>query len=95
MKELQQVDPLNEFFDAIKSSQTRPKYKARLDMFFKYTEVPEDNLQQRASVFAAKAKQNYDWTKLHQCVHALPEGARGEEGNIRIDSGSLRQTRLD
>lgn len=49
------VDPLTEFFDAIKNPLTRDRYEKRLALFFKHLQL-EGSLKDQARTFAKKAK---------------------------------------
>jgi hypothetical protein len=50
------VDPLIEFFDAIKSQITKRKYEKRLDLFLRHIGIEGDTFEERARNFASKAR---------------------------------------
>ncbi len=55
------VDPLVEFFEAIRSPITKDRYTRRLGQFFKFINVDGSDLNHQASVFAKKAKADTPW----------------------------------
>jgi len=57
------VDPLIEFFDAIKSPVTRRKYEKRLDLFLRHIGIEGDTFEERARSFASKAR-DVQWATM-------------------------------
>jgi hypothetical protein len=56
-----EVEPLTEFFDAIRSPVTKVKYEKRLDLFFRDIGIQGPDLQIRARNFAKQAKSDNQW----------------------------------
>jgi hypothetical protein len=56
-----EVEPLTEFFDAIRSPVTKVKYEKRLDLFFRDIGIQGPGLQIRARNFAKQAKSDNQW----------------------------------
>ncbi len=54
MEEVIEIDPLTEFFDAIRSPLTKDRYEKRLDLFFKHIEIEGEDLKQRAKNFTSR-----------------------------------------
>ena len=57
------MDPLIEFFDAIKSPVTRRKYEKRLDLFLRHIGIEGDTFEERARSFASKAR-DVQWATM-------------------------------
>ncbi len=57
------VDPLTEFFDAIRSPVTKEKYVGRLDLFLKHIGIEGATFEERARNFASKAR-DQQWATL-------------------------------
>jgi hypothetical protein len=55
MEGLAAVDPLTEFFDAIRSPVTKDRYEKRLDLFLKHMGIEGSTFEERARKFASKA----------------------------------------
>ena len=55
-----EIDPLTEFFDAIKNPLTKEKYTKRLSLFFVHLKM-EGSLQSQAREFAKKARSDTAW----------------------------------
>jgi len=51
-----EVEPLTEFFEAIRSPVTKDRYEKMLDLFFRTTGMKGPDMRTRARNFAAKAK---------------------------------------
>jgi hypothetical protein len=77
-----EVDPLTEFFEAIRSPLTRNRYEKRLDLFFRHIKVDGGDLRQRARAFAAKAKQDSAWATFVINDFMRYEKGRAEKGEI-------------
>ncbi len=56
-----EVEPLTEFFDAIRSPITKVKYEKRLDLFFRDVGIQGSDLRNRARSFARHAKLDNQW----------------------------------
>ncbi len=57
----QQLEPLTEFFDAIRSPVTKDRYEKRLDLFFRGVGIEGSDLKSRAQTFAKLAKADNQW----------------------------------
>lgn len=53
-------EPLALFVYAIKSEQTKEKYKRRLYLFFEFLGI-EGNLEEKSKLFTAKAREDLNW----------------------------------
>lgn len=58
MESLLEIDPLTEFFSAIRNPNTRRNYEKDLGKFFDYLKV-EGSLKEQARTFASLAKSDY------------------------------------
>lgn len=47
MESLAEVEPITEFFDAIKNAETKKKYTARLTLFFNHLKFSEAGISSR------------------------------------------------
>src|SRR5579872_5676453 len=82
-----EVDPLMEFFEAIRSPLTKDRYEHRLDIFLRHSNIPGEDLRQRASFFAKKAKGDLPWATL-----SINEYLRYQKG--RTASGEISESTL-
>jgi integrase len=57
----QEVEPLTEFFDAIRSPITKDRYEKRLDLFFRGIGIEGIDIKQRAREFVKLAKADNQW----------------------------------
>ncbi len=78
---LQEVDPLTEFLDGIKSKSTKNRYVTRFDLFLRTIGMKGDNNRQRSKNFALKARDT-DWgyNTINQYMRMQRE--RAERGEI-------------
>ena len=77
-----QIEPLTEFFDAIKNRLTKQKYEKRLDLFFRHTKIRGATLQGRARSFAVKAKKDHEWASYVINSYMRFQKERAEKGEI-------------
>jgi hypothetical protein len=77
-----QVDPLTEFFEAIRSPLTKDRYEHRLDLFLKHIGIPGENLRERALDFAAKARKDGTWAAYKINEYMRYQKGRAEKGEI-------------
>jgi len=75
------VDPLTEFFDAIKSPMTKDRYEKRLDIFLKHIGSEGSTLKERAADFASKA-QDTKWATSVINDYMRYQKQRAEKGEI-------------
>ena len=61
MSESFELDPLQEFFDAIKNKQTRKKYEKRLELFLEKIGTEGTDLKEKTRAFVRKAKKDTEW----------------------------------
>ncbi|HEY4700045.1 MAG TPA: hypothetical protein VIH27_06740, partial [Nitrososphaerales archaeon] len=77
-----EVDPLTEFFDAIKSPLTKDRYKKRLDIFLKYIGAEGIDLKSRARIFESEAKKNHKWATEQINGYMRFQKERAAKGDI-------------
>ena len=77
-----QLDPLMEFFVAIRSPLTKDRYEHRFDIFLRYINSVGEDPRHRASSFAAKAKQDEAWATYQINRYMEYEKGRAEKGDI-------------
>ncbi|MCL4436460.1 MAG: hypothetical protein M1503_03515 [Thaumarchaeota archaeon] len=75
------VDPLVEFFDAIKSPLTKDRYEKRFDLFLKGISMEGSTLQERAKNFADKARDT-QWVTVTINNYMRYQKQRAEKGEI-------------
>jgi hypothetical protein len=75
------VEPLTEFFDAIRNSITKGRYEKRLDLFFRYMGIDGSTLQDRARSFTTKAK-DPQWATHVINDYMRHQKERAERGEI-------------
>jgi len=75
------VDPLTEFFDAIKTPLTKNKYEKRLDLFLKHIGMEGSTLKERARSFADKAR-DVQWATYVINEYMRFQKERAERGEI-------------
>lgn len=75
------VDPLTEFFDAIKSPLTKNRYEKRLDIFLRHISMEGATLQERAKNFADKARDT-QWATYTINEYMRGQKERAERGEI-------------
>lgn len=76
-----EIDPLTEFFSAIKSPLTKRNYKKDLESFFDSCGL-EGDLKQKAKVFVTKAKQDPQWATIMITQYIQKQKERVEAGEI-------------
>ncbi|MFI5421029.1 MAG: hypothetical protein ACHQ1H_08695, partial [Nitrososphaerales archaeon] len=81
MESLVEVDPLTEFFDAIKNPLTKNSYQKRLTLFFNYLKL-EGDLKTQARTFAKKAKSDLLGTTAQVNEYMRSQKLRAEKGEI-------------
>ena len=77
-----QLDPLMEFFAAIRSPLTKDRYEHRFDIFLRYINAEGEDLRRRASSFAAKAKQDEAWATYQINRYMEYQKGRAVKGEI-------------
>ncbi|MGI0081009.1 MAG: hypothetical protein ACRECH_15475, partial [Nitrososphaerales archaeon] len=77
-----ELDPLTEFFDAIRSPLTKDRYEHRLDIFFKHAGIEGKDLRERASSFASKAKHDPALATYQINEYMRYQKGRAEKGEI-------------
>jgi integrase len=77
-----EVEPLTEFFDAIKSPLTKDRYEKRIDLFFRYLKIEGSDVKARARSFARKAKTDNDWATQAINDYMRTQKARAEKKEI-------------
>ncbi len=77
-----EVEPLTEFFDAIRSPVTREKYSKRLDQFFNHLQIKGGSLKERARTFARHAKEDNQWATIAINDYMRYQKQRAEKGEI-------------
>ncbi|MCP8317805.1 MAG: hypothetical protein H3Z51_13240 [archaeon] len=75
------VDPLTEFFDAIKNPLTKDRYTKRLDLFLKHIGIEGSTLKERAKKFADKARDT-QWATIVINDYMRFQKQRAERGEI-------------
>ena len=75
------VEPLTEFFDAIRSPLTKDRYEKRLDLFFKHLSIGGSTLRERAKTFASKAR-DIQWATSVINDYMRHQKERAEKGEI-------------
>ena len=78
---LEQVDPLTEFLDGIKSKSTRSRYVPRFDLFLRTIGMEGRNTRERAKNFALKARDT-DWAYNTINQYMRMQRERAEKGEI-------------
>lgn len=82
MESLIEIDPLTEFFDAIKNPTTKDRYTGRLELFLNSIPIEGKDLKTKAKAFCTKAKTNNQWTTYQINEYMRKQKARAEEGKI-------------
>lgn len=77
--EVIELDPLTEFFEAIRSPLTKDRYDRRLDLFFVHIKMDGENLRQRARAFASKANSLFQEVR----VMSFAPGYQGISRDLR------------
>jgi hypothetical protein len=75
------VDPLTEFFDAIRSPLTKDRYEKRLDLFLKHIAMEGSTMKERAGNFAVKAK-DVEWATRTINDYMRFQKERAQKGEI-------------
>jgi hypothetical protein len=76
-----ELEPLTEFFDAIRSPLTKDRYERRLGFFFKFLKL-EGDLKAQARAFCSKAKLDSPWATYQINEYMRTQKARAERGEI-------------
>lgn len=77
-----EIDPLQEFFDAIKSPLTKSRYEKRLDQFFKHVGIEGSSLRERARAFVKRATEDHKWATAVINEYMRYHKMRAERGEI-------------
>ncbi|MGI0092071.1 MAG: hypothetical protein ACREBS_10210 [Nitrososphaerales archaeon] len=77
---LVELDPLTEFFQAIRNQNTKRNYEKDLAAFFNYLEI-KGSLKEQASEFCKKAKQDPHWTtyRINEYIQFQKQRAERKE----------------
>ena len=75
------IDPLTEFFDAIKNPETKKRYTRRLEIFFDYIGVEGSTLQKKAKDFMHRARDPL-WATYSINEYIRYQKDRAEKGKI-------------
>ena len=75
------LEPLTEFFDAIRSPVTKDRYQRRLGLFFKFLKI-EGDLKAQAREFTSRAKKEPDWATFQINEYMRFHKSRAEKGEI-------------
>lgn len=78
---LQEVDPLTEFLDGIKSTVTRTKYVMRFDLFLRTIGINGANKRERSKKYALKAR-DVEWATNTINQYMRMQRERAEKGEI-------------
>ena len=81
MESVTEVDPLTEFFDAIRNPLTRDRYEKRLALFFNWLKL-EGNLKGQAKIFASQAQHDLKWAAIQINDYMRFQRQRSESGEI-------------
>lgn len=81
-EEVIEVDPLTEFFDAIRNPLTKDRYEKRLDLFFRHIKIEGSSLKERAKNFATRAKKDAQWATFVINEYARFQRGRAEAKEI-------------
>ncbi len=76
------VDPLTEFFEAIRSPLTKDRYERRFDLFLNHIGAEGKDLGERAARFAAKARTDAQWATIMINQYMRYQKERTEKGEI-------------
>ncbi len=77
MENFVEIDPLTEFFDAIKNPLTKDRYEGRLELFLDKIGMDGKDLRQKARAFASKSKKDNQWATYQINEYMRKQKARG------------------
>jgi len=81
MESVLEIDPLTEFFSAIRTPNTRRNYEKDLGKFFDYLKL-EGSIKEQARTFAKRAKSDYQWATVQINSHIQVQKIRVEKKEI-------------
>lgn len=82
METFLEIDPLTEFFEAIRSPLTKDRYEHRFDIFLLHAKMEGSDLRERAATFAAKAKRDPSWATFGINEYMRFQKSRAERKEI-------------
>ncbi|MGI0090510.1 MAG: hypothetical protein ACREBS_02255 [Nitrososphaerales archaeon] len=86
MESVLEVDPLTEFFSAIRNPNTRQNYEKDLGKFFDYLKIDQEGgsttLKDQARAFTKKAKSDLQWATYQITADVQAQKLRVEKGEI-------------
>jgi len=77
-----ELDPLTEFFEAIRNPLTRDRYEKRLGQFFRWIKIDGSDLKSQAKSFSTKAKKDSQWSTFVINEYMRSQKERAEKGEI-------------
>jgi len=80
------LDPLTEFYQAIRAKETRRHYERNLFQFLDYVRVQGKDPRDKARVFTSRARKEPDWTQSVVTSFLIEQKERAEKGDIEASS---------